>query len=393
MADPSLPHPTPSPAARRLDDRADDVRPQPVRLERPWRDGTAIALAILGALVLVQGLGVLFQPLLLFLAATVIATAVSPIAGWLARWMPRTAAVLLIFLAVGVVFALFVWVIVPPLVQQVQGLVDEAPSLIDQAEAWLEERDFPDIGALEDRARSAAESGARVALFAVPTVFGTFIDLLLILAMSVYLSISAPALVQFMLSLVPAQQREYARSVLSETGRTMGGYVRGSVIDGAVLAVLTYVGLTVIGVDFALVLALLAFIGALIPVLGPMLAGAPAVALGLAESPTTAVMVFALYFGLQQVETYLLLPYIMRSQAAIPPLLTLFALVAGAAFAGFMGALLAIPLLGGFHVIVLRVIAPAIRAWTGAAPAPWQASPWRDGGSGGGPPLESQPPA
>jgi len=355
-----------------LSEDAHSTLVRPVRLHRPWRDGTAIALAILAALVLSQALGVLAQPLLLFMAATVIATAVSPIAGYLERWIPRVAGVLLVYLLTALVLALFVWVIVPPLIHQAQALWNEAPALVEEAQAWLEERDFPLTDDLDGRLQGAAEGGARFAFAAVPSVFGVFIDVLLIVAMSAYLSTSAPSIVGFMLSLVPVQHREYARSVLTETGQTMGGYVRGSVMNGAIVSVVTYVGLTIIGLDFALVLALLAFFGELIPVLGPMLAGGPAVALALAEGPGTALVVFAFYFSIQQLESYILLPYIMRSQASIPPLLTLFALIAGAAFAGFIGALLAIPLLGGFYVIVLRVIAPAVRAWTGAEAAPWQ---------------------
>ncbi len=353
-------------------DPHDEARVQPVRLARPWRDATALGLAVLGALALVQVLGILFQPLLLVLAAIVIATAVGPIAGWLERWIPRVAGVLLVFLAVALVLALFVAIIVPPLVQQVQALVDEAPSLVDEAQAWLEERDFPGLERLEERLQAALERLATVAFAAVPTVFGSFIDVLVVTAMSAYFAISAPSITQFVLSLVPAHHREYARSVLEETGQTMGGYVRGSVMNGAIVAVITYVALNLIGVDFALVLALLSFFGELIPVLGPMLAGAPAIAIALSEGPTTAIVVFAFYFSMQQFESYLLLPYIMRSQAQVPPLLTLFALVAGAAIAGFIGALLAIPLLGGFYIIFLRVLAPALRAWTGAEPAPWQ---------------------
>ena len=76
--------------------------------------------------------------------------------------------------------------------------------------------------------------------------------------------------------------------------------------------------------------------------------------------------VLAFYFVLQQVETHLLLPNVMRAQADIPPLLTVFALIAGGAIAGFLGALLAVPTLGAMRVLVLRVVAPSIRRWSGA---------------------------
>lgn len=343
-----------------------------MRLARPWHDGAAIGLAVLVALVGAQVLGILFGPLLLVLAAVVIATAVSPVAGRLERWLPRVAGVLLVYLCVAVVFALFIWIVVPPLVDQVRTLIEDAPTMFEDLEVWLEERNLPSLEQFQDRARTLAESGAAILFTAAPGVFGAFFDVLLVVAMSAYFAIAAPSLVQFAISLIPTAYQPYARDVLTEAGQTMGGYVRGSLLDGAIVAVISYVGLTIIGVDFAVVLALLAFIGEFIPILGPLLAGAPAVAIALTDGVTTALIVLVFYFLIQQFESYVLLPLIMRSQADIPPLLTQVALVTGAAVAGFIGALLAIPLLGGVYVLTLRVFAPAVRAWTGVEAPPWQ---------------------
>ncbi len=128
----------------------------------------------------------------------------------------------------------------------------------------------------------------------------------------------------------------------------------------------TFSGLTVIGVDFPLVLALIAGIAELIPIVGVYIATIPAVAIALIESPTQALMVLGFYVLLQQIESNLLLPALMRHQAGIPALLAVFALFAGEQLAGILGALIAIPLAGALQVLVVRVVAPALRRWTGA---------------------------
>lgn len=194
------------------------------------------------------------------------------------------------------------------------------------------------------------------------------LEIVLILGMSAYLVAAGPALYRFALSLLPAHRRDHAAEVLQQMGQTMGGYVRGVVLDGFIVAVIVYVGLRIIGLDYPLVLAIVAFLGELIPVLGPLLAGIPAVGIALFHSWELALIVFLFYFVVQQIESYVILPNIMSKQADIPPLLTLFALLAGGALGGIFWALLALPLSGALRVFVLLVVAPAIRRWTGADP-------------------------
>jgi len=151
-------------------------------------------------------------------------------------------------------------------------------------------------------------------------------------------------------------------------GQTMGGYVRATGINGVIIGAMTYVGLLVIGVEYTLVLAVLAGLGEFLPVVGPIFAAIPAIAIALIESPQQAIVVTIFYIALQQLESNLLVPFIMRQQADVPPLLSLFALLAGSALGGLLGAIVAIPLAGALRVLVVRVLAPAEREWSGAEP-------------------------
>jgi len=101
-------------------------------------------------------------------------------------------------------------------------------------------------------------------------------------------------------------------------------------------------------------------------VVGPIFAAIPAIAIALVDSPQQAIIVTIFFIALQQLESNLLVPFIMRQQADVPPLLSLFALLAGSALGGLLGAIIAIPLAGALRVLVVQVLAPAERAWSGA---------------------------
>lgn len=360
-----------------------DTAPQPGRTDatqrrHPWRPptepGGAVREVLILATALILAFGflevfrTLFYPLLLLLAAVVVATAVAPVAGWLERWLPRVAAVLAVYLLTLLVAAGIGWLIIPALVAQATLFVMAAPELLARGERLINRWDLPVDGQVTEVVLGRLDRFGGL-LVALPlTLLSVSLDLFLVLGMSAYLVLAGPALLAFLRSLFPAERRDAVMDVLGAMGQTMGGYVRGTLLDGLIVAVITYVALRVIGVDFPLVLALIAFVGELIPVLGPILAGVPAVGIALTDSWATALVVLGFYVALQQFENYVLLPNIMRRQAEIPPLLTLFALLAGGAAAGIFGGLLAIPLSAALRVLMLRVLAPAIRRWMGAVP-------------------------
>jgi predicted PurR-regulated permease PerM len=135
-----------------------------------------------------------------------------------------------------------------------------------------------------------------------------------------------------------------------------------------IIATLYFIGLTIFGIPFALALALFAGLMEFIPVIGPTLAAIPMVALALAESPTRALIVLAFVLAMQQFESNVIMPNVVRSQTEVSPLLALLSLFAGVSLGGLLGALVAIPLAAAARVFFVQVIAPGIRRWTGAAP-------------------------
>lgn len=324
--------------------------------------GAALATA-LGTLALIW---LLAKPLALLVAATVIASALAPVVGWLERWLPRTLAVIAFYATLILVAGAAGWFLVPSLIVQGRELFDQTPDLVTRGRHWLDRLD--PIGA--DQMVSSAETGlSRFAniLIAIPMqIFSSLLEFILVLFMSAYWLMSGPSLRGFFLSLFPPDRRTKTHRIIDAMSDTMAGYIRATILDGIAVGIIVYVGLRIIGLDYPIVLALIAAAGEFIPILGPILASVPAVAIALLESPTQGLIVLAFYLVLQQVESNILLPTIMRNQADIPPLLSLFAFFAGSALGGLLGALIAIPIAGALRILVVRVLAPAEQEWVGS---------------------------
>ena len=345
----------------------------------PWQGWWRIAVIFSGTAAAAFGLlavtWLLMRPLLLLFAAIVIARALAPVVEWLARRFPRTLAVVVVYLLLVLTLGGLGWLVVPRLVEQARQLIAAAPALVDRAQAVINNWDPAGSAQFREIVLDRLNQFGGVLIALPGLLVSTALEIGLIFVMSAYWLLSAPDLHRFARSLLPPQQRHAVDRVLTAIGQTTGGYALGKGGSVLMVGVVTYVGLTVIGVDFPLVLALIAGAGELIPLVGIYLATAPAVAVALTESPTQALLVLVFYVMLQQIQNNLVIPAIMRSQAGIPPLLAIVALLAGQRLAGILGALIAIPLAGMLQVLVVHVAAPAIRRWTGAPAAEQYGAP------------------
>lgn len=343
----------------------DLVRPDSSAAVAWWRGALIGAAALVLALGALGGLWLLARPLALLFAAISIAEALSPLVTRLELHLPRLVAVLAVYLTLLTALAGLGWVMVPRLVDQAQELAAGTPQLVQQLQSIVDGWD-PDGS---DHITAAIQRNVdrfSGALLGLPvTIVSSVVQLLLVLFMSAYWLLSAPALGRFFRRLFPPRLVPRVDQVLTEMRQSVGGYVRGEAIDALVVGAITYVGLLLIGLDYALVLALLAAIGELVPVVGPIVAAIPAVAVGLVDSPTQALVIAAFFLALQQFESNILVPHTMHQMADVPPLLAILAVFAGSSVGGLLGTLVAIPLAGALKVLVTAVVTPAVQQWAG----------------------------
>ncbi|HEU4700440.1 MAG TPA: AI-2E family transporter [Gemmatimonadales bacterium] len=333
-----------------------------------WRSVPALAAALALGLGALAAFRFLIRPLALLTIAITIGEALIPLVERLARRVPRALAIGIVFFGVFLAAGLLGWIVVPRLVAQGQAFAERVPELVARARAWLERLPWFSGDQLAQYLgpRLAQAGGLLVSL--PLQLFSLAADVLVVVFLAIYWVAGVPALRRFVYSLFPLEHRIGAAQVFGDMARAMGGYVRGAAINAVIMGALAWLGLSLIGVDYAIVLGVLTMLGEPIPFLGPLLAAIPVVLIALLQSPAKALLALGLYVILQNVEGHLLTPNIMRRETEVPQTLVIFALLAGGAVGGLLGVLVALPLAGAVRVFLLRVIAPAIRRRVGAPP-------------------------
>lgn len=332
-----------------------------------WQGAAVAALVLVLATVLFLVIWLVAYPLALLFAAIVLANALGPAVRILERFLPPVGAVALTYLLLIVTIVAIGWLVIPGLLRQAREVAVMAPTLLERFQGWLDQL----VPGLAPRAAEAvgpilSEAGSELLL--VPLSLIKFvIGLVLVFIMSVYWSIGSDALRRYVFSLVPVHLRDEAAEIAAEMVDTIGGYLRARVIVGGIVGVVIFCGLVLLGVEYPLVLGVLAAFGELIPYLGPTAAAAQAVAFALSTSAWQAGSVLVLYVVVQQAKELLLMPTLVRHHANIPPLLVVLALIAGTPVGGVIGGIVAPPLVGALRIVVLRAVTPPLRRWADAS--------------------------
>ncbi|HRY30883.1 MAG TPA: AI-2E family transporter [Candidatus Paceibacterota bacterium] len=322
---------------------------------------TATIFRFIFVILLFWFLFVIRDLILVLLGSIVIASAVEPGTRWLERKrIPRPLAVLLIYFCVILIFAALFYFFVPVLIQDVNDVLVSLPdylnSLVSSAGRFTGFGDFPEInnflaslsggqmGTLISRIASGL-SGATIGLIsAASTVFGGILSFLLILVMSFYLAVQEDGVANFLRIVVPSNHEKYVTDLWKRSQKKIGLWMQGQLMLGVLIGVLTYLGLSVLGIENALFLALVAAVFELIPIFGPILAAIPAVLFAVAQGGITAgLLVTGLYLIVQQFESQLIHPLVVKKIVGIPALIAIIALIIGAQVAGFLGIILAVP--------------------------------------------------
>lgn len=264
------------------------------------------------------------------------------------RRFPRWLAILLLYLAiVGPVIGMG-FVILPPLVEQARQLGAALPGMFERAQAFLVSQGLLDHPlSVREAVQRAPVAGSTDA---VGTVFGTVIGFvggvfgfLTILIVTFYLLVEADELRHLLLRLFPAERRARVAAASDHITVKVSAWLGGQLLLGTIIGVTTWIGLWAMGIPFYYVLALIAGIGELVPVVGPILAALPALAVASTVSWNKVLFVGIFFVIQQQVENHLLVPKIMERQVGVSAVTVIIALLLGGNLLGIVGALLAVP--------------------------------------------------
>lgn len=292
------------------------------------------------------------QVLVLLFVSLVLMSALNPTVTRLERLrLPRGLAILIIYFLVLAVLVLIIAGIIPPLVDQTTVLVNRLPQY-GQA-LGLPTFDHNFIASQLDQLGHLSANILKITL----GVFGNLISLFILAVITFYLLIERKNLKGYLLFLFGDDGERKAQDFVDKLEEKLGGWVRAQLMLMFIVGLMAYFGLRLLGIDFALPLALLAGILEIIPNIGPTVSAVPAVLAGLAISPLMGLAVAALYFLIQQIENTLIVPQVMAKGTGVNPLFTILALAIGFKLAGVIGSVLSIP-----TVLLIQVVASEVFA-------------------------------
>jgi predicted PurR-regulated permease PerM len=309
--------------------------------------------------------------LLLIYVAGLIAVGLSPLVDRIEQQrltrrvqLPRWAAILSVYVVLFAAVGLFVMLMVPPLVSQARDLFTVAPGLLSRGQQWLIEqgvlgREITIGEAVRQGAPAASTDAVGTVLGAIWGFVGGIFGIVTILIVAFYLLVDAENIVRAVVRLFPRPERGRARDAFRRAGEKVSAWMAGQLLLGAIIGTTAAIGLWILGVPYFYVLAVIAGIGELIPVVGPLLAAIPAIAVAFSVSPAMALGVAIFFFLQQQVENHVLVPKLMSRQVGISPVLVIVALLMGGSLLGLVGAILAVPTAAILQVLLQELFVEA----------------------------------
>jgi predicted PurR-regulated permease PerM len=327
----------------------------------------ALVLALLtglGILVLVELRHVLF---VLFVSALFAAALAGPVARLERLRVPRAVAAVSIYLVAFALVGATGWLILPPLAEQVATFADRAPEYAERYDALRNtyedlSADYPALGSFDTRVGRIGDAileraGNRVV--ELPgALFGIFLDLLSVFVISLLLVTNRERILGFVLTLVHPTDRRLVGRLIETMWARIGAYIRAKIIVMAIVGAITYVALLLIGVDFAVPLAVVVAFGEAIPRAGPWLARIPLLSVAALEGWKTFLLVLVASVVIENAKGYVISPVVEGQQLDIHPLLVFVSVLVGASLGGFAGAFVAVPFAAMVEVVFEDVILP-----------------------------------
>jgi predicted PurR-regulated permease PerM len=296
---------------------------------------------------------------LLVLTAIVIASAIEPgVAFFIRQHIPRFVSALLVYVLVfGSIFAL-IYFLFPPIIADAANFLSAMPKYLDTLNVSSPFSNIANAtgfvgnqGGIQSFVQtllsfqSVFTAGSSGVLQLLITFFGGIFSLMLVIVLSFYFALQDTGVDDFLRMVMPVAYEEYSVDLWKRSQKKIGLWMQGQILLSVIVGILVYLGLLIIGIPYALLLSVFTALAEIIPVFGSLIAGAAAAIVAYSDGGIAlATIVAGLYVVVNQFESNLIYPLIVKKIVGIPPLLVIVALIAGYTLAGFLGVLLSVPL-------------------------------------------------
>jgi predicted PurR-regulated permease PerM len=342
---------------------------RPLNQSHPFLLGFLGGLGVLTAVALAQAISSASQVFVLIVTALFLAVGLNPGVEWLrARGLSRNWALTTMVIAIVLFFTAFFAAILPPVIRQTTQLITRTPEylenlLANETISRLDERfDFIDAARrlserlIRDGELAVSAFGGVLGVGRV--VIGGVVSLLIVLVLTLYFLSALPKITRVTYRLIPASRRERVTALVDEILIRVGAFVGGQLIVATFSGLSTLFIALILGVPYAVSLAMFVAIFGLIPLIGATLGAIAVVAVGLTVSITTTVILIVFYLIYQQIENYIIYPRVMQRSVKVPTVVTIVAALIGASLFGLLGGLLAIPTAAAILLIIDQVAIP-----------------------------------
>jgi predicted PurR-regulated permease PerM len=342
---------------------------KPVDTSHPFYFGFMVTAGALVAFTILQALASASAVFILIIISLFLAAGLNPaVLFFQNRGLNRASSIGVVIGSVLLFVAAFIAIAVPPLVDQGNQLIDNAPQLVKDLNnnAFIYDLNtrYGIIDSLENKIDSVIKDGQ----FAV-TAFGGVIGVgkavvsglvssLTILVLTLYFLASLPQVVKIGLQFVPATRRERISKLVNAIITRVGSFVGGQAIIASLAAIFILIMGLIIGMPYTGPLAMVVLICGFIPLVGHFIGMGIVTLVSLTKSPATAIIALAAYIIYVQIENYVITPRIMRKSLAIPGLVTIIAALMGTSLLGLVGGLLAVPIAAAILLIIDEVVFP-----------------------------------
>lgn len=282
----------------------------------------------------------LISDIILMLFVALLVTAIlNPLVVRLSKYkIPKGVSISLVYLLVISILSGAIAVIVPPLVEQTTNLVNTLPKNMESlglqniANGEVLRQLISQLGSLPTQIVKAGFG-----------IFANILNVLAVLIFAFYMLLTRNKLDQNLQILFGKEKSKNLTKLITVWETKLGSWARGQLFLMFLIGVSSYIGFVILGIPYALPLAVLAGILEIIPYLGPIIAAVPAVIIGFSQSPFLGFATIALAFLIQQLENYVFVPKVMEKSVGISPVITLFALSVGFRLAGVVGIIISMP--------------------------------------------------
>lgn len=293
--------------------------------------------------------------------SVIVAAAIGPMVDWMnKKRIPRSLAVLIIYIILFSIIGTVIYFLIPPIVEQAKDFSQNFPVYVEKItgvfmglEKYIQEHNvsFNEQGFFQDIGRQLTQSS--LAIFSTTIgFFSGFISIVVIMSLAFYLSVKKDGMKGFVVAITPSKYHDYAVSVADKINAKIGRWMQGQLFLMIIIFALDFLALYFLDVPYALILAILGGFLEIVPYLGPIIAAVPAVILGFLVSPLTGILVLAAYIIIQQAENHILTPQIMKKALGLNPVVVILALLIGAKIGGVLGAILSVPITTALSVFV-----------------------------------------